>query len=330
MTSTGRLRQIARLLSPIRRASERTRTILRRDSALPGVWDPNRKQWFVPLQASSTIRYKPTSTGLRYYRPGCPPFSESPRCLTTLRAGVPERRPNLPTGVNLPVQDLMTVSPDFATLYSFNANVSISRELAKGFVVSGSYLYTKGTHLPVYRNINLVPSGAFLADGRPIFSTSARVYRGFNNILSAESVGNSNYNALNMTLQKRCGRACQLFATYTWSHAIDDAPEQNNIDSSNFLSDPTNRRRDRANSLTDKRHVFNYDRRVPAGISPRARFREPDPQRQPAFVDNAGIQRRPVQHRQQSATEPGLLGTGGLSAPAFVGRNTSVPQRCSN
>jgi len=150
----------------------------------------------------------------------------------------------------------MTVSLDFATLYSFNANASISRELGSGFVFSGSYLYTKGTHLPVYRNINLVPSGAYLADGRPIFSTSARVYRGFNNILSTESVGNSSYNALNMTLLKRYGRACQLYATYTWSHAIDDAPEQNNIDSSNFLSDPTNRRRDRANSLTDKRHVL--------------------------------------------------------------------------
>ncbi len=163
----------------------------------------------------------------------------------------------LPTGVNLPVQDLMTVSPAFATLYSFNANAAISRDLGSGFVFSASYLYTKGTHLPVYRNINLVPSGAYLADGRPIFSTSARVYQGFNNILSAESVGNSNYNALNMTLQKRCSKACQLYATYTWSHAIDDAPEQNNIDSTSFLSDPTNRRRDRANSLTDKLHVFN-------------------------------------------------------------------------
>src|SRR5207302_3564613 len=39
----------------------------------------------------------------------------------------------------------------------------------------------------------------------------------------------------------------------------DDAPEHNNIDSSNFLlSDPTNRRRDRASSLTDKRHFFNF------------------------------------------------------------------------
>src|SRR6202011_51711 len=43
-----------------------------------------------------------------------------------------------------------------------------------------------------------------------------------------------------------------------WSHAIDDAPEQNNIDSAAFLlSDPTSRRRDRGNSLTDKRHSFN-------------------------------------------------------------------------
>lgn len=213
------------------------------------------------VRASTGIFYDPFQTDqyrLALLQTGLPAFFR----VSTLPSqpfapAFPNVVSNLPSGVNLPVQDLMTVSPDFATLYSFNANVSISRELAKGFAVSGSYLYTKGTHLPVYRNINLVPSGAYLADGRPIFSTTARIYPGFNNILSAESVGNSNYNALNVTLQKRCGRACQLYATYTWSHAIDDAPEQNNIDSSNFLSDPTNRRRDRGNSLTDKRHVFN-------------------------------------------------------------------------
>jgi TonB dependent receptor len=62
---------------------------------------------------------------------------------------------------------------------------------------------TKGTHLPVYRNINLVPSGFSLADGRPIFSSTARVYPGFANILSAESVGNSEYNGMNLSLRKR-------------------------------------------------------------------------------------------------------------------------------
>ena len=69
---------------------------------------------------------------------------------------------SLPAGLTLPVQDLMTVSPDFATLYSYNANFSFSRELRRDFVASASFLYTKGTRLPVYRNINLMPSGLFL------------------------------------------------------------------------------------------------------------------------------------------------------------------------
>jgi hypothetical protein len=153
--------------------------------------------------------------------------------------------------------NITTISPDFANLYSINANLSISREITSTMALSASYLFTGGRRLPVYRNINVVPGGTFLADGRPIFGT-ARYYAGFGNITSAESVGRSTYNGLNLTLRKQLARGYEFYATYTWSHAIDDAPEQNNIDSGAFLlSDPTNRRRDRGNSLTDKRHVFN-------------------------------------------------------------------------
>src|SRR5581483_3438033 len=171
----------------------------------------------------------------------------------------PNVLPSVPTGFNVPPGDITTISPNFATLYSFNANASISQELGAGFVATASYLYTKGTRLPIYRNINLVPSGAFLADGRPIFSSTARVYPGFANILSAESVGNSDYNGMNLSLQRRFAHGYELFATYTWSHAIDDAPEQNIIDSATSvtLSDPSDRHRERGNSLTDRRHVLN-------------------------------------------------------------------------
>jgi hypothetical protein len=223
-------------------------------------WSLGREQKTV-IRASTGIFYDPLQTDqyrLALLQNGMPAFFRvSALAIQPFAPAFPNVLSSLPAGFGLPVQDLMTVSPNFATLYSYNANFSVSRELGRELVASASYLYTKGTHLPVYRNINLVPSGAYLADGRPIFSSTARAYQGFNNILSAESVGNSNYNGLNVTIKKRCGRACQLYATYTWSHAIDDAPEQNNIDSSSFLSDPTNRRRDRANSLTDKRHVFN-------------------------------------------------------------------------
>src|SRR5207253_9176825 len=100
-------------------------------------------------------------------------------------------------------------------------------------------------------------AGRRLADGRPVFGSGC-VFSGFGNVPSAESVGQSVYNGLNLTLSKRLSYGFELFATYTWSHSIDDAPEQNNIDSGNFLlSDPTNRRRDRGNSLTDRRHAFN-------------------------------------------------------------------------
>lgn len=165
---------------------------------------------------------------------------------------------SVPSGFNLGVIDITTVAPEFSNLYTSNLNLQVSRELTQDIGLNVAYLFTKGTRLPVYRNINLIPSGATLADGRPIFG-SGRINRSFNNILQAESVGNSNYNGMNVTLNRRLSRGYELFATYTYSHAIDDAPEQNNLDSGALLlSDTTNRRRDRGNSLSDRRHAFTF------------------------------------------------------------------------
>lgn len=164
---------------------------------------------------------------------------------------------SLPTGTNLPIQSIDTISPDFATLYSSNFNFSITREIAPKTAITATYLWTRGNRLPIYRNINLLPSGQTLADGRPIWISTAgqRVDPRFNNILSAESAGQSSYSGGTLTLNRRYGRGFEAFASYTWSHAIDDAPEQNNIDSGAFLlSDLSNRRRDKGNSLTDRRH----------------------------------------------------------------------------
>ena len=141
---------------------------------------------------------------------------------------------SLPTGFNLPVQDITTVSPDFRSLYSANANVQVTREITPNLSVSAGYLYTKGTHIPVYRNINVAPTGDFLADGRPKLKPGA-VFPQFSNVIMAESVGNSNYNGLNLTLNRRFSKGLEFAATYTWSHAIEDAPEQNVLDSSNLL-----------------------------------------------------------------------------------------------
>jgi hypothetical protein len=174
-----------------------------------------------------------------------------------LNPAFPALLTSLPTGANLPTQSVDTISPDFATLYSGNFNVSVTREIAPKTAITATYLFTRGNRLPLYRNINLLASGQTLADGRPIWISTAgqRVDPRFNNILSAESSGQSTYSGGTLTLNRRYGRGFEMFGSYTWSHAIDDAPEHNNIDSGAFfLSDLSNRRRDKASSLTDRRH----------------------------------------------------------------------------
>src|SRR5262249_3021651 len=127
--------------------------------------------------------------------------------------------------------------------------------------VTVGYLYTKGTALPVARNINFIKVISRLPDGRPVFSTAPadRLYPQFNNIYVDESVGNSNYNGLSVSLNKRFAHDFQLQASYIYSHAIDDAPEENSVDSARQTqSDPTDRSRDRGSSLSDRRHIFTF------------------------------------------------------------------------
>lgn len=67
------------------------------------------------------------------------------------------------------------------------------------------------------------------------------------------SDGNSSYNALNLEVKKRFGSNMQFFATYTWSHSIDDSSDLQTLLKP---QDNTNFRAERANSLFDQRHRF--------------------------------------------------------------------------
>ena len=212
------------------------------------------------LRGSAGIFYDPPATDV--YRRALlqngqvPPVTISTGPSAVYAPAYPNVFTTLPTGFNVPLQDIAAVSNDFANLYSINANFSVTRAITTSSGITATYLYTRGNRLPVYNNINLIPSGVFLPDGRAIFSKD-HYDADFNNILLAQSAGQSIYNALNVMLNKRLSHGLELFASYTWSHAIDDAPEQNNIDSGALLpEDPLNRRRDRASSLTDRRHNF--------------------------------------------------------------------------
>jgi hypothetical protein len=70
---------------------------------------------------------------------------------------------------------------------------------------------------------------------------------------SQTSDGNSSYNALNLEVKKRFGSNMQFFATYTWSHSIDDSSDLQTLLKP---QDNTNFRAEKADSLFDQRHRF--------------------------------------------------------------------------
>jgi hypothetical protein len=170
---------------------------------------------------------------------------------------------SLPAGTALPVQSIETIAPDFQNMYATHANVQIEQALMADLSLTAGYIHSSGRHIPLYRNINRINPTGTLADGRPIYSNTVnattRLDPRFNNILLAESVGNSTYNAFTLQLNKRFSKGYQFSVNYTLSKGEDDAPEQNLVATqvgNLVVQDPSNRKRDFGPSLADQRHTF--------------------------------------------------------------------------
>ncbi len=185
----------------------------------------------------------------------------------------PNNLASLPSGTTLPIQSIDTVSPDFKNLYAMHTNFQIEQALTNDISVTGGFIHSSGRHIPVYGNVNCLPVGTTLPDGRPLYGTvvvtnpltgaatrtacTNKVDARFQNILMAQSVGTSNYNAATFQLNKRFSKGYQFSVNYTLSKSTDDAPEQNLVAATTLaLSDPSNRERERGPSLADQRHTF--------------------------------------------------------------------------
>lgn len=242
----------------------------------------------------------------------------------------------------VPQQSVRAVAPDFANLYSFNANAQVTQELGPDTAVTVGYLYTKGSHIPIHRQINRITASSRpcvlktpadfdcrLPDGRPVFSSADpnRLFPQFNNVLLMESAGNLIYNGFSLSLNQRFSHGAAVQGAYTWSHAIDDAPEAYVLDSGDLsLSDPLNRRRDRGNSLSDRRHIVT----ISGVLNPSIDSSTPVlnylvNHNQFSFIFNGGsgdVFNITASRELLNMAEPSRV-----SRPNFVGRNTVQSQR---
>jgi hypothetical protein len=111
----------------------------------------------------------------------------------------------------------------------------------------------------VLLDVNLVPTGQTLADGRPIFSSTARVDPTFNRVNMFKSIGESTYNAFTASINKRMSHGWTTQATYTLARGVDTAPLTGTYvvgSGDDRVSDPTNLDRDKGVTPFNQTHTF--------------------------------------------------------------------------
>ncbi len=133
-----------------------------------------------------------------------------------------------PAGFVLPSQSLTAVDPEVRDAAGV-AHQRAGRARTDDRHLRGGGLRELGGAQPAGAGRReLIPTGATLGDGRPVYSTTVnaatRVNPTFDHVNQFQSIGESAYNAFTATLTKRMQKGFQGQATYTLARGVDNAP----------------------------------------------------------------------------------------------------------
>ena len=191
-------------------------------------WDPFKNGKTSVRAAYAIMTQDPTTnivTGLSANPPFAIPISVSSGVITVENPGATLAGTSLgPAAIN----------PNFNDMYAQDWNLTIDRQLTPSMGLSVAYVGLKGTHLQLNQNINqpLVTNGIYgstrpfptLPATSPILPsqcTAPHPACTFGTINQVNSNGNSNYNALWVTLNKHFSHGLQFLTSYTYSKSLD-------------------------------------------------------------------------------------------------------------
>ena len=154
-----------------------------------------------------------------------------------LGAGVPV----FGTTLTKPPYGVYSVNPDFRTPYVQNFNLNVQHQLSNSTLLQLAYVGSLGRKLEAVLDINQPIKGV-----RPY----AAPYPTLGTINQLNSIANSNYSSLQVSLRQQFRKGLTFNANYTYGHALDDASTVTTPENSYNL------RQDYGNSAFDERHIF--------------------------------------------------------------------------
>jgi len=148
---------------------------------------------------------------------------------------------------------------DIKPTYLQQWNLSVQRQVGE-WLFSASYLGNKSTHLWTGREVNpaVYSATATLSNTnqrRVLYLVNPAEGQYYGTIGQIDDGGTSSYNGMLLAAQRRLANNFSLLANYTLSHCISD-PATTEITGPTYVN-PNNRRADRANCDSDRRHLVN-------------------------------------------------------------------------
>jgi hypothetical protein len=152
---------------------------------------------------------------------------------------------------------LNVLDPNFGVPYAVNYNLTIQRELPGRMILSVGYVGSQGRHLERAFELNPAIPGRCAAIPTCISTTSERAFQGlsfaqnfkyptpipgtnalyFGSVGQQATDGNSKYNSLQASLNKRVSHGLSFTISYTYAHAQDNG---SSFESSSFGTRGTN------------------------------------------------------------------------------------------
>lgn len=170
---------------------------------------------------SGSLRYT-YNQGYRITFTGQGPLNNNDNTLATQPLPLPQVNTS-PAFLNNPVgANVFAILPDNKTSNVQQFNIQFQQEIMNGTALSIAYVGTRGRNLVLYYNLNGSIVEASAAAQCPNSGTLGNCYDGLGSVNVRDDFGKSQYDSLQVQLERRFSKGWQYIASYTFSKTKDN------------------------------------------------------------------------------------------------------------